>query len=120
VPATGSAATAYAESRQNSCGLAGCALVQAPHGRTVVAIVPPVGGEPYIAHAGRVIAAAHRAGLGYVEHIVTVTAPIAGERFTNLTAPADRVTLRTARPSLEHGRPHLDLLAFVLRGGPHG
>ena len=58
--------------------------------------------------------ARHR--LGYVEHIIAVTAPIAGERFTNLATPASRPVRRTAR----HGRYHLDLLVFVVRGGDHG
>jgi hypothetical protein len=97
-----------------------CARLQAPHGCTVVAIVPPPAGQPYAAHAQQVIPAARRAGLGYVEHIIAVTAPIPGERFTNLATPASRPVLRAARASLGHGRFHLDLLVFVLRGGHRG
>jgi hypothetical protein len=49
-----------------------------------------------------------------------VTAPIAGERFTNLAAPASPPILRASRASIGHGRYHLDLLVFVVQGTDHG
>jgi hypothetical protein len=58
---------------------AACARLQAPRGSTVVAIVPPPDGPDYAAHAADVIPAAEAAGLGYVQHVIAVTAPIAGE-----------------------------------------
>ena len=69
-------------------------------------------------HAADVIPAAEAAGLGYVQHVIAVTAPIAGERFTNLATPASRPVLRAARAGLGYGRYHLDLLIFVLTGFP--
>ena len=67
----------------------------------------------------RIRSAAEAAGLGYVEHVIAVTAPIPGERFTNLATPASRPVLRAARAGLGYGRYHLDLLIFVLTGGDH-
>jgi hypothetical protein len=99
---------------------AACARLQAPRGSTVVAIVPPPDGTDYAAHAAQVISAAEAAGLGYVQHVIAVTAPIAGERFTNLATPASRPVLRAAQASLGHGRYHLDLLIFVVQGADHG
>jgi hypothetical protein len=98
---------------------AACARLQTPRGSTVVAITPPAAGPDYATHAGQVIPAAEAAGLGYVEHVIAVTAPIPGERFTNLATPADRAVLRAARAALGYGRFHLDLLIFVLAGGRH-
>src|SRR5205814_9938020 len=98
---------------------AACARLQTRHGSTVVAIVPPAEGPDYAAHAADVIPAAEAAGLGYVEHVIAVTAPIPGERFTNLVTPADRAVLRAARAALGYGRFHLDLLIFVLAGRRH-
>jgi len=96
-----------------------CARLQTTRGSTVVAIAPPAAGPDYAAHAGEVIPAAEAAGLGYVEHVIAVTAPIPGERFTNLATPADRAVLRAARAALGYGRFNLDLLIFVLTGGDH-
>jgi hypothetical protein len=98
---------------------AACAPLQTRRGSTVVAIAPPAAGPDYATHAADVIPAAEAAGLGYVEHVIAVTAPIPGERFTNLAAPADRAVLRAARAALGFGRFHLDLLIFVLAGGRH-
>jgi hypothetical protein len=95
---------------------AACARLQTRHGSTVVAIIPPPHGPDYATHAGLLIPAADAAGLRYVKHIIAVTAPIPGERYTNLATPAGRPVLRAARASLGHGRYHLDLLAFVVRG----
>jgi hypothetical protein len=99
---------------------AACARLQAPRGSTVVAIAPPPDGPDYAAHAAQVIPAAEAAGLGYVQHVIAVTAPIAGERLTNLATPASRPVLRAARASLRHRRYHLDLLVFVVQGFPAG
>jgi hypothetical protein len=96
-----------------------CARLQTRRGSTVVAITPPAAGPDYTTHASKVIPAAQAAGLGYVEHVIAVTAPIPGQRFTNLATPADRAVLRAARAALGYGRFHLDLLIFVLVGGRH-
>jgi len=93
----------------------GCRRLLARDGYTVVVLTPTPPGTPYVEHARLVIPAAHRAGLGYLQHIVAVTAPIAGERPPRAAAPADAATLRAAT----HVRVHLDLLVFVLRGGRH-
>jgi hypothetical protein len=89
--------------------LTGCRRLLAADGYTIVALIPaPHTG--YVEHAGRLIPAARRAGLGYLQHIVAVTAPIPGARRPQLAVPADPATLRAAT----HLRFHLDLLVFVL------
>ena len=88
-----------------------CRTLLSPGGFTVVALLPPPPGPPYVEHAQVVIPAAHRAGLGYLQHIIAVTAPISGEPAPRRTAPTHRATLRAAT----HLRAHLDLLVFVLR-----
>jgi hypothetical protein len=87
-----------------------CANIQAPHGHTVVALVPPVDGPPYAVHAARVTSAAHQAGLGYVEHIIAVAGSLTGD--TDVTD----ATLALVPPAVpkETGH-HVDLLVFVLR-----
>ncbi len=98
---------------------AACARLQTRRGSTVVAIVPPADGPDYATHASDVIPAAEAAGLGYVQHVIAVTAPIGGERFSNLATPASRPVLRAARAGLGYGRFHLDLLIFVVCGRDH-
>lgn len=89
--------------------LTACRLLLAADGYTIVALIPaPHAG--YVEHAGRLISAARRAGLGYLQHIVAVTAPIPGAPAPRLAVPADPATLRAAT----HLRFHLDLLVFVL------
>jgi hypothetical protein len=97
-----------------------CARVQTRRGSTVVAIIPPPEGSDCAACAPQVIPAARSAGLGSVEHIIAVTAPIAGERITNLAAPASRPVRRAARAATGHGRYHLNLLVVVLKGSNCG
>jgi len=93
-----------------------CRSLLTRDGHTVVVLALPPGSGPYIDHAQVLIPAAHHAGLLYLQHIVAVTAPIAGEHRTTRAAPADAATLRAAT----HLTAHLDLLVFELRGGRHG
>jgi len=99
---------------------AACAALLAPDGCTVVALAPPPPDKPHVEYAHQLVPAAHRAGLGYLQHIVAVGAPIRGERPTNLSAPASHATLRAAARTVRHLRIHVDLLLFVLRGTPAG
>ena len=93
-----------------------CRSLLTRDGRTVVVLALPPGSGPYIDHAQVLIPAAHHAGLLYRQHIVAVTAPIAGEHRTTRAAPADAATPRDAT----HLTAHLDLLVFELPGGRHG
>jgi hypothetical protein len=95
---------------------AACARLQTRRGSTVVALVPPAAGRDYANHVADVIPAAEAAGLGYIAHVIAVTAPIPGERFTNLATPTSPPVLRAARAGLGYGRYHLDLLIFVMTG----
>jgi hypothetical protein len=97
---------------------AACRRLLARGGCTVVALAV-IGGESetaYDGHPERVIPAAHQGGLGWLQHIIAVTAPIVGERITWKTTPADAATIRAAR----HLTIHLDLLVFLARDGRHG
>lgn len=97
---------------------AACRRLLTRRGCIVVALaVAP--GESEAAYYGRgehVVPAAYRGGLGWLQHIILITAPIVGERVTWRTAPADPATLRAAH----HIRIHLDLLLFVTRKTRHG
>lgn len=92
-----------------------CRQLLAGVGYTVVALVPRSPRSSYLDHARLLIPAAHSAGLGYLQHIVAVTAPI-----TSLTSPppAARADAAAARAST-HTRIHIDLLVLVIRGHRH-
>jgi hypothetical protein len=92
-----------------------CQELMSSDGCTIVAISALPVGETYVEHSGPLIPAAHQAGLGWLQHIVAITAPISGQRIT-WPAPANSLTLRTA----SHIRVHIDLLVFTPRRGRHG
>ena len=85
-------------------------------GCAAVAIAPPPAGRPYVAYARLHIQAARAAGLGWLQHIVVITATIDGDNLTAPAVPADRAMLRSARSIAAH----IDLLVFVLRRGRRG
>jgi hypothetical protein len=57
-----------------------------------------------------------KAGLGWVEQIVAVTAPIDGDHLTVPAAPTDRATLRRA----DNLSVHINLYVFVIAHGRDG
>ena len=93
-----------------------CRRLMAPGGCTIVALagLPPE--QTFVEHSSALIPAAHQAGLGWLQHILAITAPIVGQRITWRADPADPATLRAAA----HVKVHLDLFVFVARGGRHG
>jgi len=93
-----------------------CRRLMSPGGCTIVALagLPPQ--QTFAEHSSALIPAAHQAGLGWLQHIVAITAPIVGHRITWRAAPADPAVLRAAA----HLKVHLDLFVFVGRGGRHG
>jgi len=93
-----------------------CRRLMRRDGCTIVALAELPADETYIEHSGALIPAAQRAGLGWLQHIVAITAPIAGQRVTWRTAPADPATLRAAADVAVH----IDLLVFAVRRGRHG
>jgi hypothetical protein len=95
--------------------LGGCRRLLAAGGCVIVALAPPPR-TGYVDHARRLIPAARRAGLGYLQHIVVLTAPIPGDPSPRQATPAGPATLRAAT----HLQVQANLLAFVLRGGRHG
>ena len=93
-----------------------CRWLMRRDGCTIVALADLPADETYVEHSGALIPAAQRAGLGWLQHIVAITAPIAGQRITWRAAPADPATLRAAA----HVAVHIDLLVFAVRRGRHG
>lgn len=81
-----------------------------------LAVIPGESEDAFFGHGEPVIPAAHQGGLGWLQHLILITAPIVGERVTWRTTPADPATLRAAN----HIRIHLDLLVFVARKARHG
>ncbi|WP_433727457.1 hypothetical protein ACQP2Y_12450 [Actinoplanes sp. CA-051413] len=86
-----------------------------PDGCIVVtlAAIPGESETAYHGHSERVVPAAQQGGLGWLQHIIAITAPIMGERITWRTTPADAATVRAAT----HISIHLDLLVFVPKHG---
>jgi hypothetical protein len=93
-----------------------CRLLLAPDGYTVVAITPATSGPDYAQYVRLLVPAARRAGLGWLEHIIAITAPIVGDHIGVPAAPADPATIRTPRDL----QIHIDLYVFVIRVGRHG
>jgi hypothetical protein len=92
-----------------------CRLITGRDGCTIVAFAPLDPDDTYPHHSGLLVPAARTAGLGLLQHIVAITAPVAGERITWRATPADRATLRAAA----HVTIHMDLLVFSVRRARH-
>ena len=93
-----------------------CRVITGRDGCTIVALAAAPPGDTYAEHSGLLIPAARHAGLGWLQHIIAITAPIAGERITWRATPVDRATLRAAT----HVKIHVDLLVFWPWSGRHG
>ncbi|MET8149130.1 hypothetical protein ACIBSW_39750 [Actinoplanes sp. NPDC049668] len=91
-----------------------CRVLLAADGYTIVA-VPPATAER-VEHLWQLVPAARKAGLGWVEQIVAVTAAIDGDHLAIPATPTDRATLRLA----DDLSVHIDLYVFVIRGGRRG
>jgi hypothetical protein len=91
-----------------------CRVLLAADGYTIVA-VPPATAER-VEHLWQLVPAARKAGLGWVEQIVAVTAAIDGDHLAAPAMPADRAALRLA----DGLSVHIDLYVFVIRGGRRG
>jgi hypothetical protein len=92
-----------------------CRLLLARGGCTIVVLAALPADSDYTEHSHRLIPAAQRAGLGWLQHIIAITAPIVGDRIVWRAAPADAASIRGAT----HLTVHVDLLVFVVRGGRH-
>ncbi|MGH3680548.1 MAG: hypothetical protein ACRDT2_09910 [Natronosporangium sp.] len=88
-----------------------CRLLMARDGYTVVAVAPATGED--VNEAWRLVPAAQQAGLGWLEHIIAVTAPIDGDHTAVHAAPTDAAVLRAARDL----SVHIDLYVLVIRRG---
>jgi hypothetical protein len=92
-----------------------CRLITGRDGCTIVAFAPLEPDDTYAQHSRLLVPAARHAGLGLFQHIVAITAPIAGQRITWRATPADRAALRSAT----HIKLHMDLLVFTPRQARH-
>ena len=86
----------------------------APGGVVVAVVTHPAGATQPI-EAGPLVRAAGQARLSYLQHIVAVHAPTAGERIE--PGPSD---LAAAGSGFRHLRVHTDLLVFTAAGGHRG
>jgi hypothetical protein len=91
-----------------------CRILLAGDGYTIVAVPPATAAN--VAHLWQLVPAARKAGLGWVEQIVAITATIDGAQLDVPAAPADRATLRLA----DDLTVHIDLYVFIIRGGRRG
>jgi hypothetical protein len=87
-----------------------CRVLLAADGYTIVAVPPATAKN--VQYLWQLVPAARKAGLGWVEQIVAVTAAIDGDHLAVPAAPADRATLRLADDLVVH----VDLYVFVIRG----
>jgi hypothetical protein len=91
-----------------------CRMLLAADGYTIVAVPRAIAAN--VAHLWQLVPAARKAGLGWVEQIVAISAAIDGDQLDVPAAPADRSTLRLA----DDLTAHVDLYVFVIRRGRHG
>lgn len=113
--------------------LGDCRILLTGRGVTVVILAPAPPTDAYVACARLLLPAARRAGLGWLQHIVAITAPTVDhdpDRPPADAAPRPSATYPAApTASSDRGKDcghlrsvpvHADLLAFVLRGDRHG
>jgi hypothetical protein len=90
-----------------------CRVLLAADGYTIVAVPPAT--NAHAEHLWQLVPAARKAGLGWVEQIVAVTAAINGDHLAVPAAPTDRSALRLA----DDLSVHIDLYVFVIRQDTH-
>ncbi|WP_431896038.1 hypothetical protein [Micromonospora haikouensis] len=99
--------------------LAACARLLRPGGCLVLVVGVPTGTQPTPEDFGPLVAAASRAGLGYLQHIVAVEAGTDGDEFVyHVVTDEELLTLAHANPdqwAVAHLRVHADLLVFTPR-----
>ncbi|SCL26183.1 hypothetical protein GA0070616_3255 [Micromonospora nigra] len=97
--------------------LAACARLLRPGGCLVLAVGVPAGTQPTPEDFGPLVAAASRAGLGYLQHIVAVEADTDGDQFVYYhSTDEELLTLAHANPeqwAVAHLRVHAELLVFT-------
>ena len=95
--------------------LAACARLLRPGGCLILVVTPPAGARPE--DFSPVADAAAGTGLGYLQHIVAVTADTDGDQFVYHATDEELLTLAHQpdrdRPRLAHLRVHADLLIFA-------
>lgn len=108
-----------------------CRRLLARRGVTVVALAPAPPTDVYVACARLLLPAARQAGLGWLQHIVAITAPVAGHHLelAGVTEPStatDPATIPTTADDPQalaapvSAWVHADLMALALLGGRHG
>jgi hypothetical protein len=91
-----------------------CRSLMSPGGCTIVALAALPPDQTYTEHASTLIPAARDAGLGWLQHIIAITAPTVGQHITWRAAPINRATVRAAT----RAKVHTDLLVFAAKRFP--
>ena len=80
----------------------------------ILAVLAPAGHGPHTTRAGRITAAAHQAGLGYLQHIIAVLARLTGDRLAPVPTTDQLAQVRAAHAAglAVHLPTHSDLLIF--------
>lgn len=111
--------------------LSGCRALMADRGVTVIALAPAPATDVYVACARLLLPAARAVGLGWLQHIIAITAPITGSHVSADDVPRLGLGTGTAPyggepedgaeiPAAMSAPVHVDLLALVVRGARDG
>ncbi len=92
-----------------------CRRLMSPQGCTIVALAELPPPQTFIEHSSVLLPAASQAGLGWLQHIIAITAQLAEQHIMLRAAPADRTLLRHA----DSVKVHMDLFVLAKRGGRH-
>jgi hypothetical protein len=102
--------------------LTACARLLRPGGCLVLVIGVPAGTQATPEDFGPLVAAASRAGLGYLQHIVAVEADTNADQFLyHVVSDEELLTLAHANPAqwkVAHLRVHADLMVFTPHPAP--
>jgi hypothetical protein len=88
----------------------------------IIAVVAPAGHGPDASLPGRIVAAATAAGLGYLQHVIAVTARLVGDRLLPAPSTEQLARTRAARAAglSVHLPAHTDVLIFTRAASPGG
>ena len=92
-----------------------CRRLMSRQGCTIVALAELPPPQTFIEHSSVLLPAASQAGLGWLQHIIAITAQLAEQHIMLRAAPADRALLRHA----DSVKIHMDLFVLAKRGGRH-
>jgi hypothetical protein len=88
----------------------------------IIAVLAPAGHGPDASLPGRIVAAATAAGLGYLQHVIAITARLEGDRLVPAPSPEQIARTRAAHAAGlgVHLPAHTDVLIFTRPVSPGG